>query len=33
MEVLEWFGNREIFIKVHKEKQMDIDEVENFLFR
>ncbi len=31
-EVLDWFGNREIFIKVHEEKKLDMEQVEKYLF-
>ena len=31
-EVLEWFGNRDIFIKVHEEKKLDMEQIEKFLF-
>lgn len=31
-EVLEWFGTKEEFIRVHKERTMDIQAVKKFLF-
>ncbi len=32
MEVLEWFGNREVFIKVHEERKLEIEKIEQFIF-
>lgn len=31
-EVLEWFGNREMFIKVHEERRIEIETIEKFIF-
>lgn len=31
-EVLEWFGNKEIFIKVHKERELEREQIRQFLF-
>ena len=31
-EVLEWFGNKEVFIKVHEERKLEIKKIEQFIF-
>ncbi len=31
-EVLDWFGTKEIFVKVHEEKKLDMEQVERYLF-
>ena len=31
-EVLEWFGNKEVFIKVHVERKLEIEKIEQFIF-
>lgn len=31
-EVLEWFGNQEIFIKVHEERKLEMELIEKFIF-
>jgi putative transposase len=31
-EVLDWFGNREVFIKVHEEKKLEMEKIEEFIF-
>jgi REP element-mobilizing transposase RayT len=31
-EVLDWFGNREVFIKVHEERKLEIEKIEQFIF-
>jgi REP element-mobilizing transposase RayT len=31
-EVLEWFGNKNIFVKVHEEKKVDMERVKQYLF-
>ena len=31
-EVLDWFGNREVFIKVHEERKLEMEKIEAFLF-
>ena len=31
-EVLEWFGNKEIFIKVHEARKLDEELIEKFIF-
>ena len=31
-EVIEWFGNREIFITVHKERELEREKIREFLF-
>ena len=31
-EVLEWFGNKEVFIKVHEERKPEIEKIEQFIF-
>ncbi len=31
-EVLEWFGNRAIFIKVHEERKLEMEMIEKFIF-
>jgi putative transposase len=31
-EVLDWFGNREVFIKIHEEKKLEFEKIENFIF-
>ena len=31
-DVLEWFGNREEFIKVHEERKLEIEKIEKFIF-
>src|SRR6185436_3752488 len=31
-EVLDWFGGREMFIKVHRERKLDREEVRSFLY-
>ena len=30
-EVLEWFGDRELFIKIHEERKLEIEEIERFI--
>jgi hypothetical protein len=30
--VLDWFGNREVFIKVHEERMLEIEKIEKFIF-
>ncbi len=31
-EVLEWLGNREVFIKIHEERKLEIEKIEQFIF-
>jgi REP element-mobilizing transposase RayT len=31
-EVLDWFGNREVFIKVHEERKLEFEKIEKFIF-
>ena len=31
-EVIEWFGNKEIFIKVHQERKLEREDIRKFLF-
>ena len=31
-EVLEWFGNKKVFIKVHVERKLEIEKIEQFIF-
>lgn len=31
-EVLEWFGNRKVFIKVHEEIKLEVEKIEQFIF-
>ncbi|HEY6437113.1 MAG TPA: hypothetical protein VIY47_11035 [Ignavibacteriaceae bacterium] len=31
-EVLDWFGSRDVFIKVHEDRKLEIEKIEAFLF-